>query len=304
MRKLIVFLVVAILLGYFHGLEERRKKLSMLEKEGDELFKKGDHARSLERLLEALEMAKTLEGPESEKVAEIYGNIGFQSACMEEWGKAEEFSRKGLEIAEKGKFPKVPLVTTCISNLGFAAMGRKDYPTALRHYEAALRLAVGELGPDAVYVASRLMNVANIHSELGDFKKEIQCRKEALRIILMHPNTPGKYVAGAYEGLGKAQKKAGNLQEAKDSLEKALSLVGFPKHSPAGAAGEGSAPRAIIELQVEILKTLGEVNLEQGERVQAQDLLQKAVDLASNSLGLDHQTTKKCLAAMKTLEEK
>jgi len=105
--------------------------------------------------------------------------------------------------------------------LGNEAYKKKDFPTAITHYNKAIELDATEL--------TFHNNLAAVYFEMKDFPK---CIKECETAIEVGRENRAdfKLIAKAYNRMGNAQRKLGDLQAAKTAFEKALTEHRTPEY--------------------------------------------------------------------------
>jgi len=105
--------------------------------------------------------------------------------------------------------------------LGNEAYKKKDFPTAITHYTKAIELDQTEL--------TFHNNLAAVYFEMKDFPKCIKECESAIEVGREN-RADFKLIAKAYNRMGNAQRKIGDLKAAKVSFEKALTEHRTPEY--------------------------------------------------------------------------
>lgn len=105
--------------------------------------------------------------------------------------------------------------------LGNGAYKRKDFPTAIAHYSKAIELDPSEL--------TFHNNMAAVYFEMKDYENSVKSCEKAVEVGREN-RADFKLIAKAYNRMGSAYKKSGNLQAAKTAFEKALTEHRTPEY--------------------------------------------------------------------------
>lgn len=105
--------------------------------------------------------------------------------------------------------------------LGNAAYKKKDFTTAITHYSKAIELDPTEL--------TFHNNLAAVYFEMKQYDESVKECEKAVEVG-RESRADFKLIAKAYNRMGSAYKKAGNLQAAKTAFEKALTEHRTPEY--------------------------------------------------------------------------
>jgi CHAT domain-containing protein/Tfp pilus assembly protein PilF len=241
--------------------------------------------------------------PDSLLVAESSLNLATIVKFLGRLEEAQELTLRALAIASSAE-PGGPMVGAIELDLGTASWLRGDMATAESHYRQSL--AVGERLASAVLVARSLNNLGNVAAARGDWDAAEVFYQRSLALCWRHwPE--GLLTAGVLANLGEVLVEQGRLAEASTIYDEALSVgeKAGPRSSTvafilqnAAEVSKARGDQAAFAAQVERVLQLtedpawtnpaldisyglkGEVALNQGKLVEAEEWFRKSIALA------------------------
>lgn len=149
--------------------------------------------------------------------------------------------------------------------LGNQAYKKKDFQTAINHYNKAIELDSTEL--------TFHNNLAAVYFEMKQLDKCVEECEKAIEVGREN-RADFKLIAKAYNRMGTAQKKSGDLKAAKVSFEKALTEHRTPEYRQNLSEVESAIKKADIEAYInpelaEVEKQKGNDSFKKGDWAQA-----------------------------------
>jgi CHAT domain-containing protein/Tfp pilus assembly protein PilF len=251
------------------GQAERWRKAGDAVREVDFLLKagarqikmgrKGDALGTFERALSRSRASGNRPGE-----AEALLNVGWLLVETNEPEKARRVLEEALRVAEQlGDAGRQAKILHLLGN-GYSKLGR--YAEALSSYEKSLELA-RSAGEEGLALAADIWNAMGIvHGYRGEIEKAQSCHENALELA---PKAPRVTEAAIRSSFGWIQRRRGELNEALDSLKKALE-INLAEHDKRGTAA--------------VLNLLGGVYLDLGENEKAREKYEEALAI-HRSLG-------------------
>jgi tetratricopeptide (TPR) repeat protein len=226
---------------------------------GAVLLGEGKYDEALDEDRKALELWKTVRGPESNEVARTLGNMGVAYEAAGRADDALEYHEKSRVLEEKELGPDHPDLAKTWHNLGDVHLLKMEFKQAEAAFQRADDIAEAALGPDHPLVARCLDGLADAVIELGDAPRAVALHERALAIKekALGPNNPVLFYS--LLGLGEALIKVNDYARAREVVERALALPSTGNDRDAAAAkfalaralaGEGKAgkrPRELAE---------------------------------------------------------
>ncbi|MEM6633728.1 MAG: tetratricopeptide repeat protein, partial [Bacteroidota bacterium] len=133
--------------------------------------KQGEHHLAQAYYLEALEIAEDLS--DSLLLVSTLTDMGKAFSSQENWNKASEYSRRGLQIAEDHNLRRWIAENLCV--LGAVHAHRGNEEKALNSYRTALAIYEKEI-PDPI-------QIARISLEMGDLLEQNSNYSESLKVL-------------------------------------------------------------------------------------------------------------------------
>ncbi|MFI5302747.1 MAG: tetratricopeptide repeat protein, partial [Polyangiales bacterium] len=247
-------------LTLFQIVGDARGVASSLDDLGKLCWMRGDYARALELLREALAARKRLGDRRS--IALSLHNLGLVLQDSGSFKEALDAFEQALRIRrEIGDLIGVALT---LNNLGTIAQDQRDDARAMKLFEEAFGVA-REVG-DRQKMAICLTNIGETHYRLGDVDKAIDTLTESGKIA--EELGDQLIIAETARGLGKAFLIAGDLPRAREHTARALALF--------------EQVRSRFQIGV-ALRTLGEVTAAGGwgsdNVVKAKEYFERAIEL-------------------------
>jgi tetratricopeptide (TPR) repeat protein len=203
---------------------------------GDALSRQGELARALPHYERAL--ASLRKGGEGERlrVAHVLLSLGNARADLGQFPQAEAAYREALELQEAQLGPRHPDVALSRNNLGSVAMDAGRLEDARAHFEAARVLWEASLGPGHPKVASALYNLGHVELRLGRVGPALTYLRRSLEVREQALGAEHHRVAQTLGMLGEALVEGGQLREARERLERAVTLSTRVEVAPAELA--------------------------------------------------------------------
>ncbi len=186
---------------------------------GDAYVKNGRTGEALA----CLERALSLWQPSERIVAEVMANTAVLYRDMGNAERAESRARQAHKLASRGPIPSPAVMGQALNVRGNLASDAGQPQRALDLYLRALPYLEDVYGPDHPKASAVRANLANAYLELD---RPDQAVSQLSRLIKAQERRGevGIDLARAYEDLGFAQKKLGDLEDAARSYEAALKL--------------------------------------------------------------------------------
>ena len=178
---------------------------------------RGDHDQALKMYKEALQLQRDL-GNESMQ-AICLNNIGSVYSNKGQYEDALTYFQQALQLREKSKAPQD--IVEAVHNLGVTSGDMGQYDQAIAYYLRALDLRRGMNDPRGAAIES--YSLGTLFDYQGRFGAAINSKQEALKTFRdIKDRTP--WMARVLSGYAEALILAGRGDEAKSSLDEALSL--------------------------------------------------------------------------------
>ncbi|MGD0792976.1 MAG: tetratricopeptide repeat protein [Terriglobales bacterium] len=178
---------------------------------------RGDHDQALKMYKEALELERDI-GNESLQ-AICLNNIGSVYSEKNQYDDALTYFQQALQLREKSKVPQD--IVEAVHNLGQVLGGMGQYDQAISYYMRALDLRRSMNDPRGTALES--YGLGTVFDYQGRFGAAINSEQDALKIF-RDLKDKTFWMAEMLGGYGEALILAGRGDEAKSSLDEALSL--------------------------------------------------------------------------------
>mmetsp|Transcript_28020 Transcript_28020/g.59757 ORF Transcript_28020/g.59757 Transcript_28020/m.59757 type:complete len:1770 (+) Transcript_28020:1-5310(+) len=183
----------------------------------------GLYSQALVYFAKALVMRVNLHGDAHSVVGDIYDMMGFVEAKNGELDSALLLLTDALKT-RKSVGDRLKEADTLI-NIGNLHRERNEFEMALQRYDDCLNIRISELGRNSQSVADVLMAIGNVHSDMGNPQDTLSSYREALEIFLaVNGPTDAVSVASTFQKVGMVQFRAGNLENGRLFLEKAVEI--------------------------------------------------------------------------------
>jgi tetratricopeptide (TPR) repeat protein/predicted Ser/Thr protein kinase len=178
---------------------------------------RGDHDQALKMYKEALELERDI-GNESLQ-ATCLNNIGSVYSEKGQYDDALTYFQQVLQLREKSKVPQD--IVAALQNLGEVLGGMGQYDKAISYYMRALDLQRSMNDPRGAAIES--YGLGTLFDFQGRFGAAVNSKQEALKTF-RDLRDKSLWMAEILGGYGEALILAGRGDEAKSSLDEALSL--------------------------------------------------------------------------------
>jgi tetratricopeptide (TPR) repeat protein len=185
----------------------------------------GDYAKKRDMLERTLAIMERAYGRDHPGVAQTLMNLGNVYGDLGDHAKARDVLERALAIKERAYGRDHPQVAITLANLGIAHSDLGDHAKERDMLERALAIEERAYGRDHAQVALTLMNLGVAYMDgLGEDAKARDLFERALPILEQAHGRDHVRVAHTLGNLGEAQKKLGNVAEARDHLTRALAI--------------------------------------------------------------------------------
>lgn len=151
-------------------------------------------------------------------VASIYTNIGIVYWNLEQYQKAEEYQRRGLELRKKAKSSNIAMAHS-LNNLGLVLEGQGKGKEALEYYLQAL--ALNRAAGNQRGMAAALNNIAGVYQKtLKNYPRALGYFRQTITLYEAVGNEWG--VANAHLNIGSTYVDMKQYGKARPYLDKAL----------------------------------------------------------------------------------
>ena len=142
----------------------------------------GNYNRSLELILQKLEIIEKVFGKEHPFYATSLSNIAANYIELGDYNKALEYNLLALKILQKVFGKEHPDYATSLSNIASNYLELGDYNKALEYNLSVLKIYEKAFGKEHPDYALSLNNIASNYIELGDYNKALEYNLLALQI--------------------------------------------------------------------------------------------------------------------------
>lgn len=162
-------------------LAELRQRLTRATREGKQLADRGEHARSLTVLREALELARAHLASDGVEVGILYRQIGETWLSWERWAEARAELERALAILRPHLDERPEMLTGIMNNLGTACQQLRDFTAARALYRAVIEQREATVGLDHPDTVLSLDNLAYLEQEADNLTESRRLTQEVLR---------------------------------------------------------------------------------------------------------------------------
>ena len=245
----------------------------MLNSMGINYMYLSQYPKALSSYLDAKGFYEHLDLTHDKQYASILSNIGLLYARLKNYGLAEDFQEKALELFKTLDFQEG--IANALTNLGRLQTALGNSIKAIDFYERAY--AIMQKNHNERGVASALTNMGIAYVELGEFSKAIPYFERTKTIYERLKNSNN--LAIVHQNLGDCYGQLAHLSSRKENLLKAEKNYGI---SLDYAREAGS-----LNLQYEILEEIAQINTEKGDYRQAYENKTKAIVLKDSFNSVD-----------------
>jgi tetratricopeptide (TPR) repeat protein len=203
---------------------------------GDALSLRGQLAEALTHYERALASLRKGGDGEQLRVANVLLSLGNARVDLGQLTQAEADYREALAIQEAQLGPRHPNVALSRNNLGFVALDAGRLDEARVHFEAARELWAATLGPEHPKVASALYNLGHVELRLRRVRPALAHLRRSLKVREQALGPEHPRVVQTLGLLGEALVEGGHLREAREPLERAVTLSARVQLAPADLA--------------------------------------------------------------------
>jgi len=178
----------------------------------------GNDEKALELLTKSEEIFKHKDKT-SLKLASVYLNLGNIYVNKANYEKALSYYNNALALIQSNQNSNKKDLLTALLNLGFIYEKKKDFATAKKYY-----MAGHELGDNHLNAVKILRGLANINYILNDYDSAGYYHERALKNCIDLYGADNQETALTYLKYGEFCSFTGNLQQAKDYMQKGLDI--------------------------------------------------------------------------------
>lgn len=172
---------------------------------------------------EANELIKALEGPDSDALVGLQGNLGYIAWRKGRYAVAERWFSEVLRIRRQNHGRIDSQVMTSLHNLG-ATHSKRGLPSEALPYFAE-EVEVGqELAPDTQFTAAAMQSYGNTLTTLGQAEAGLKYAQSSLNYA-EQSNAPTPRVVSALEVLIRAYAFLGRWEDAQHAADRAQSMA-------------------------------------------------------------------------------
>jgi tetratricopeptide (TPR) repeat protein len=243
---------------------------------------RGRYPEADQLLLDALELAERIYGPQSLQVAGVLNELGMVCKFSGRFADGRRYYDRTLAILTSRIGPEAPDVAAVYHNIGGLEHARGDFAAAEPYARAAVTLRERSLGPEHIAVAADKAAHAAILDALGQHDRAAIAFREAIDTFERFLGPDHHDVAVNQNNLAAVVQRQGRLDEAEQLYERAL------------AAKE----RTLGPDHPETALTLNNLAVNykrQGRHEDAERTFKRALELLDAQLQPDHPAIRACL---------
>ncbi|XP_078656669.1 uncharacterized protein LOC144902901 [Branchiostoma floridae x Branchiostoma belcheri] len=210
------------------------EKIDLLEKLGFIYLEMGEYQKSIDYILEALQICRSIYGdrqsiPHS-VIASSLTNLGHARSKLGDHRKAISYHEQALQLQRSihGQGTEHPGIATSLNNLGGAWHRLGDYRKAISYHQQALRMRISIYGQNTAHsdIATSLNNLGTALGHQGDNRKAISYLEQALKMCreIYGLSTAHSLIATSLNNLGTAWHHLGDYRKAVSYYEQALQM--------------------------------------------------------------------------------
>jgi serine/threonine protein kinase len=247
----------------------------------------GEYADAERLLRTSLETRVTVEGRETDRVAETLTTLGGTLQVERKSDESEKLLREALAIREKRHGRESAEAAAALNELAVTLVNEGAYPEAEKLASEGLRVRERIFGPKSREVAESLRTLGSLYTEQNDWKRteEVETRQVAIRRGL-HDDGPD--LGGALNDLAIAKTQLGDYDGAEKLFTEAMQLYErvLGKDHPEYAG---------------LLENLGNIWYRKGEYEKTAQNLEKVLAIRRKALGDDAEPVARTTANLATV---
>ncbi|MEW6736023.1 MAG: tetratricopeptide repeat protein, partial [Acidobacteriota bacterium] len=247
------------------ALNDKTGIASILSNIGIIYDKQGDYQQALVYYQKSLTIRENLN--DRPGIAIALGNIGNIYKTQRNFQQALDYYHKSLAISET--LGNRSGVAATLISIGIVYAEQGDYQQALDCYQKGLMIS--ETLGNRSSVGLLLHNIANVHYHLGDFQQAVAFSKLSTEIFSQIGELDELW--RAFTTLGAAFRRMGQLAQAREAFEKALTTIEKLRFQVVG--GEQEQQR-FFENRLSAYKQLVDLLISQNNNVEALTYLERA----------------------------
>jgi CHAT domain-containing protein/Tfp pilus assembly protein PilF len=225
--------------------------------------------------LRSIELWKKTNGPESDVVAEVLGNLAGAYQRQGKYAEADQTVQKSLALKEKLYGHNDPRVATDLNLLGVMHYRQGRFDKSEAYYKQALTIFENTLGADDPQTAMVLDNLASVYDDQGRHSDAEPLYKRALAIRERTLGRDHILVAASLNNLAELYREQGQYAEAEPLFQRCLII----KERELGPDHTDVA---------ESLANLALLYENQGKHDKAEPLYKRSLAIDEKVLGPDH----------------
>lgn len=181
------------------------------------------HDDALRVLKEALKYSQPVDVDKAAIAAQVLNSLGVAYYRMAKNNKAEDYFNQAVKVISTFKVPFDE--AQLFNNLGAVYFEKHNYPKAEDYMNRALALTEARLGSDHPDLIFTLSALGVLYTGVGRYDDAIARFQRALKIVEPRAEDFDTRIARLLHGMATAQRKAGRLNEASDTLAKATIIA-------------------------------------------------------------------------------
>ncbi|MDX1911612.1 MAG: CHAT domain-containing tetratricopeptide repeat protein, partial [Saprospiraceae bacterium] len=158
------------------------------------------YAKAITAFDRSLALEKNCGGPETERSADIIGNLGYLWNLQGEYQKAIALLEQALRLRQKMTPPDSLDIALSYHHLGMVHKAIHKYDEALKYFESALAIRKSKLGEIHNHVASTYSEMGQVYTALHNYAKALECvDKESAIMEALNATDALDYVYVCYD---------------------------------------------------------------------------------------------------------
>jgi tetratricopeptide (TPR) repeat protein len=240
---------------------------------GDTQYARGQFKAALGAYQKSLDATKE---PNSPQYCYLFTRIGDCYCELRKFDQSHKFYRECLQIQSSLLGEHHHSLSSTFKSIGLAYRKEKKYHDAIESLHKSITVYCTKFPPTHPALISTYLELASVYKEMLDFENALDFYNKALKIVNGSRNK--KLFGTVHNGLGHVNLLMGDLVTAESHLKIALEI----RMKLCGLKS--------LEL-AETFLILGILSMRNKETQIAVDLLRKAVEIRSESLGISHADT-------------
>jgi len=204
--------------------DDHPRRLALLNNTGVLHWARGDYESAKAAHQQAIEIKRTLLGPEHPGVASSLDNYGITLATMGDLEGARVAFESSLELTVAALGEDHPSIADAVTRLGTIASELGETKLAREYLERSLALTEAAVGPEHSDVALVLINLATTLVDHGAAEEALSRAERAMGLLPDRGSTPHPYRPSAAFVIGQAHSRLGHARQAVDAFEETARL--------------------------------------------------------------------------------